>query len=77
MKKENKNLVIGVLLGIILSLTLGAKTYQTIHRFRIVKDNQNRAVVVDRETAIARYIRLDVTNPPSTRTLLLSDNWTE
>jgi len=66
MKKENKNLVIGLLLGILLSLTIGlVKAPQRIVHFRLVKDNQSRAVLIELETGTAEYIRLHSSNLPN------------
>ncbi len=76
MKKEHRNLVIGLLLGILLTLALGAKTFQRIDLFRVVRDNQSRAVLIDMENKTATYIEFRSTRLPN-HPLMLSDKWSD
>ena len=76
MTKEQRNLVIGLLLGILFSLILGAEAFQRIDLFRIVRDNQSKAVLVNMENGTATYIKFDSPRFPN-NPLTLSDNWSE
>ena len=69
-------MVIGLLLGILFSLILGAEAFQRIDLFRIVRDNQSKAVLVNMENGTATYIKFDSPRFP-THPLILSDKWSE
>jgi len=75
MKLEIKSIIIGVLIGAILVLALGATTLQEhIAALRLIKDDKGHALIIDLQTGKAVRIKYS-TVVPERDTVSLSENW--